>query len=103
MPEIADRVKLLSGSEFFQRPLTIPEGTIRLELGKPDFPTLVHIQDVATKPCGTVLPIYESAYGEPALREAICFSLKRDFVVERKPENVLITTGYSGGIADGGK
>ena len=46
---------------------------------------------------------YESAYGEPALREVICFSLKRDFGVERKPENVLITTGYSGGIADGGK
>ena len=39
---------------------------------------------------------YGNAYGEMMLREAICLSLKRDFGVERKPENVLIT---SGGIA----
>ena len=36
---------------------------------------------------------YGNAYGEPALREAVCLSLKRDFGVERKPENVLITSG----------
>jgi aspartate aminotransferase len=36
---------------------------------------------------------YGNAYGEPALREAICLSLQRDFGVERKPENVLVTAG----------
>ena len=36
---------------------------------------------------------YGNAYGEPALREAVCLSLKRDFGVERKLETVLITAG----------
>jgi aspartate aminotransferase len=36
---------------------------------------------------------YGNAFGEPILREAICLSLKRDYGVERKPENVLVTSG----------
>ena len=65
-------------------------------MGEPDFPTPVHIQEAATRAMRDNYTHYGSAYGEPALREAVCLSLKRDFGVERKPENVLIT---SGGIA----
>jgi aspartate aminotransferase len=36
---------------------------------------------------------YGNAYGEPALREAVCASLHRDYGVERSPENVLVTAG----------
>ena len=96
MLEKSDRVKRLSGSERSQRPLVIPKGIIRLEMGEPDFPTPSHIQEAATQAMRNNYTHYGSAYGEPALREAVCVSLKRDFGVERKPENVLIT---SGGIA----
>ncbi|MFH2076295.1 MAG: aminotransferase class I/II-fold pyridoxal phosphate-dependent enzyme, partial [Pseudomonadota bacterium] len=96
MFEISDRVKRLSGSERSQRPMVIPKGAIRLEMGEPDFPTPSHIQEAATRAMQNNYTHYGSAYGEPALREAVCVSLKRDFGVERKPENVLIT---SGGIA----
>lgn len=96
MLEKSDRVKRLSGSERSQRPLVIPKSIIRLEMGEPDFPTPVHIQEAATLAMRNNFTHYGNAYGEPALREAVCLSLKRDFCVERKPENVLIT---SGGIA----
>ncbi len=96
MLEKSDRVKRLSGSERSQRPLVIPKSIIRLEMGEPDFSTPVHIQEAATRAMRNNFTHYGNAYGEPALREAVCLSLKRDFGVEKKPENVLIT---SGGIA----
>lgn len=96
MLEKSDRVKRLSGSERSQRSLVIPKGAIRLDMGEPDFPTPVHIQEAATRAMRNNFTHYGNAYGEPALREAVCLSLKRDFGVERMPENVLIT---SGGIA----
>ena len=96
MFEKSDRVKRLLGSERSQRSLVIPKGAVRLDMGEPDFPTPVHIQEAACRAMRDNLTHYGNAYGEMALREAICQSLKRDFGVERKPENVLIT---SGGIA----
>jgi aspartate aminotransferase len=91
--EKSDRVKRLSGSERSKRPAVVPKGAIRLDMGEPDFPTPAHIQEAAGRAMRDNLTHYGSAYGEPALREAVCLSLKRDFGVERKPENVLITSG----------
>ncbi|MHB8910664.1 MAG: pyridoxal phosphate-dependent aminotransferase [Syntrophales bacterium] len=96
MLEKSDRVKRLSGSERTQRRLIFPKDLIRLEMGEPDFPTPAHIQEAACRAMRDNYTHYGNAYGEPALREAVCVSLKRDFGVERQPENVLIT---SGGIA----
>ncbi len=96
MLEKSDRVKRLSGSERTQRRLNFPKDLIRLEMGEPDFPTPAHIQEAACRAMRDNYTHYGNAYGEPALREAVCVSLKRDFGVERQPENVLIT---SGGIA----
>lgn len=93
MLEKSDRVKLLSSSERSQRPTTIPKGAIRLDMGEPDFPTPAHIQDAAARAMRDNLTHYGNAYGEPALREAICLSLQRDFGVKRNPENVLVTAG----------
>jgi aspartate aminotransferase len=62
-------------------------------MGEPDFPTPSHIREAAARAMRDNLTHYGNAYGEPALREAICLSLKRDFGVERKPENVLVTSG----------
>jgi aspartate/methionine/tyrosine aminotransferase len=91
--EKSDRVKRLSGSERSQRPTAIPKGAIRLDMGEPDFTTPVHIQEAAGRAMRDNLTHYGNAYGELALREAVCLSLKRDFNVERRPENVLITAG----------
>ena len=93
MLEKSDRVKRLSGSERSQRPTVVPTGAIRLDMGEPDFPTPAHIQEAAGRAMRDNLTHYGSAYGESALRQAVCLSLKRDFGVERKPENVLITSG----------
>jgi aspartate aminotransferase len=96
MFEKSDRVKRLLGSERSQRSLVIPKGAVRLDMGEPDFPTPAHIQEAACRAMRDNFTHYGNAYGEMVLREAICLSLKRDFGVGRKPENVLIT---SGGIA----
>jgi aspartate aminotransferase len=96
--EKSDRVKRLAGSERSQRPTSIPKGAVRLDMGEPDFPTPVHIQEAAGRAMRDNLTHYGNAYGEPALRQAVCTSLKRDFGVERGPENVLITAGGIGAI-----
>jgi aspartate aminotransferase len=98
MFEKSDRVKRLSGSERSKRPTAIPKGAIRMDMGEPDFPTPVHIQEAAGRAMRDNLTHYGNAYGEPALREAVCLSLQRDFGVERKVENVLITAGGIGAI-----
>jgi aspartate aminotransferase len=93
MPIPSDRVKRLAGSERSQRPSSIPKGAVRLDMGEPDFPTPVHIQEAALKAMRDNRTHYGNAYGEPALREAVCASLHRDYGVERSPENVLVTAG----------
>ncbi|MGE5256856.1 MAG: pyridoxal phosphate-dependent aminotransferase [Hyphomicrobiales bacterium] len=93
MLEKSDRVKRLSSSERSQRPTTIPKDAIRLDMGEPDFPTPAHIQDAAASAMRDNFTHYGNAYGEPALREAICLSLQRDFDVKRSPDNVLVTAG----------
>jgi len=93
VPEKSDRVTRLSRSERSQRPTAIPRDAIRLDMGEPDFPTPGHIQEAAVRAMRDNLTHYGNAYGEPALREAICLSLRRDFGVERKPENALVTSG----------
>jgi aspartate/methionine/tyrosine aminotransferase len=49
MLEKSERVKKLQGSERTKRKLIIPKDTIRLDMGEPDFPTPVHIQEAATR------------------------------------------------------
>ena len=86
-------MKRLAGSERSQRKTAIPKDAVRLDMGEPDFPTPLHIQEAASKAMRDNHTHYGNAYGEPELRAAVCLSLKRDFDVERKPDNVLITAG----------
>ncbi len=75
-----------------------PEGAIRMDRGEPDFPTPAHIQEAATKAMRDNFTHYVDSYGDRELREAVCLSLKRDYGVERNPDNVLITAGGIEGI-----
>jgi aspartate/methionine/tyrosine aminotransferase len=91
--DIAERVKKIQGSERSQRKITVPKGAVRMDLGDPDFPTPPHIQEAALKAMRDNFTHYGNAFGEEDLREAICFSLMRDYGVKRSPENVLVTVG----------
>ncbi len=91
--DIAERVKKVQGSERSQRKIAVPKGAIRMDLGDPDFPTPPHIQEAALKAMRDNFTHYGNAFGEEDLREAICFSLMRDYGIKRSPENVLVTVG----------
>ena len=95
MFDFSKRVKRIQGSERSLRKIIIPEGTIRLDSGEPDFPTSEHIKEAAIKALKDNHTHYGPAYGDQELREAICSRLKMDHGVDRKPENVLITSGGS--------
>jgi len=69
-----------------------------MDNGEPDFPTPVHIQEAATRAMKDNFTHYVDPYGDGELREAICMTLKKDYGVERSPENVLITAGGIEGI-----
>jgi aspartate/methionine/tyrosine aminotransferase len=99
MFDLSQRVQCISTSERAQRKITIPKGAIRMDIGEPDFPTPIHIQEAAFKAMQDNFTHYGNAYGDMELREAICFGLKRDYDVERKPENILVTTGGIEAIA----
>ncbi len=98
MFEISEMVKRIQGSERSQRRIAVPEGAVRMDRGEPDFPTPIHIQEAATKAMRDNFTHYVDPYGDRELREAVCFSLRRDYGVERGPENVLITAGGIEGI-----
>jgi aspartate/methionine/tyrosine aminotransferase len=98
MFEISEMVKRIQGSERSQRKAAVPEGAIRMDRGEPDFPTPLHIQEAAAKAMRDNFTHYVDPYGDLELREAVCFSLKREYGVERSPENVLITAGGIEGI-----
>ena len=95
MVEISEMLKRIQGSErALSRGIPVPPGAIRLQIGEPDFSTPVHIQEAAFRAMKDGYTHYEkSPLGTEELREAICLSLKRDYGVERNPENVLITAG----------
>lgn len=100
MVQVSERIERMQGSERLQR-LAFPvptEGAIRLSIGEPDFPTPAHIKEAATQAMKDNFTYYGSGNADGALSRAICFSLKRDYGVERKPENVLVTAGGIGGI-----
>jgi len=99
MFRVSDRIERMQGSERMQWLAFIaPKGAIRLSIGEPDFPTPIHIKQAATQAMQNNFTYYGARNGDEELRQAICFSLKRDYGVERKPENVLVTTGGIGGI-----
>jgi len=93
MFEISEMVKRIQGSERSQRKMIVPEGAIRMDRGEPDFPTPAHIQEAAARAMRDNFTHYVDPYGDRELREAICMTLKRDYGVERNPENILITAG----------
>lgn len=100
MFQVSERIERMRRSERMQKLAfgTAPKEAIKLSIGEPDFPTPVHIKEAATQAMKDNFTYYGSGDGDKALSRAICFSLKRDYGVERKTENVLVTAGGIGGI-----
>ena len=100
MVQVSERIKRMQGSERMRRlAFSVPKGAIRLSIGEPDFPTPIHIKEAANRAMKDNFTYYGAPNGDEELRRAICFSLERDYGVERKPENVLVTTGGIAGIS----
>jgi aspartate/methionine/tyrosine aminotransferase len=99
MFELSQRIQRIAFSERSQRKISIPEGAVRMDIGEPDFATPVHIQEAAFKAMQNNFTHYGNAYGDEELREAICYGLRRDYGITRKPENILVTTGGIEAIA----
>jgi aspartate/methionine/tyrosine aminotransferase len=95
---ISEMIGKIKGSERSQLTISSSPNAIRLNRGEPDFPTPAYIQEAAYRAMKNNFTHYGSSYGDDELREAICFSLKRDYGVERKPGNILITAGGIAGI-----
>ena len=90
---VSKRVRQIRASERSQRAVLFPEGTVRLDMGEPDFSTPLHIQEAATKAMRDNWTHYSNPYGDEQLREAICMSLERDYGVQRNLDDVLVTAG----------
>ena len=90
---ISEMMERIKGSERSQSISSAPKGAILLNRGEPDFSTPAHIQEAACRAMENNFTHYGSSRGDEELREAICLSLYRDFGVERKPDEVLVTAG----------
>lgn len=93
MFEVSEMVKEVQRSERSQRKINISKDVIRLDLGDPDFPTPPHIQEAAAKAMRDNFTHYGNPFGDEELREAVCYGMKKDYGVERTPDNVLVTVG----------
>jgi aspartate aminotransferase len=68
-------------------------GTIRLEMGEPNFPTPSHITDAACQAIAAGKTRYTATSGIRPLRELLTEKLKRVNGISALPENVVVTAG----------
>lgn len=73
-------------------------GTIRLELGEPDFPTAPHIIEAAARAARSGRTKYSATAGIPELREALAdkIATRNGFGVD--PADVVVTSGAVQGL-----
>lgn len=93
MFELSRMVQSIQGSERSQRKIEIPEGASRLDMGEPDFPTPLHIQEAACKAMRDNYTHYINAFGDLEMREAVVQRLYEDHGARRPVEDVLVTAG----------
>lgn len=74
---------------------------IKLNLGEPDFPTPVHIQEAAIKAIQSGKYFaYPPVSGYADLREAIASKLKRENGLDYRADDILVSTGAKQSIAN---
>ena len=93
MPTPSDRVKRLAGSERSQRPLASPRAPCAWISGSPISRRPCTSRRRPSRPCATTAPTTAAPTASRPCARPSAPSLKRDYGVERSPENVLITSG----------
>jgi aspartate/methionine/tyrosine aminotransferase len=71
------------------------EHLIHMEVGEPDFPTPVCIQEAATKALADQMTHYTHSLGILPLREAIAEHYRAKYGVRVSPDRILVTAGTS--------
>ena len=66
---------------------------VNLAAGEPDFDTPEHIKKAAEEALRAGFTKYTAVAGIPELREAVAQRIKRDYGIEYRPEEVLVSTG----------
>ncbi len=66
---------------------------ISLSLGEPDFDTPQHIKDAAIQAMQEGKTKYTPVGGIPELRQAICDKLNRDYSLQYRPNEVMVSSG----------
>jgi aspartate aminotransferase len=74
-------------------------GTVRLEIGDPDFPTPAHVVEAALRAAQDGDTHYTSSAGIPELRGLLVEKLAARNGIDCSAENVVVTTGACGAIA----
>lgn len=95
----ADRATRIDGAfeAFFTPP---PEGTIRLTVGEPDFPTPKAVVERAKQALDAGDTHYVPTAGKRALVEAIAAKLKQENGLDYDPSQVTVTVGAKEAILD---
>ncbi|MGE7903882.1 aminotransferase A [Peribacillus sp. NPDC094092] len=89
----------ISGIRKFYNMVADIEGTISLTIGQPDFPTPMHIKEVAKQAIDNDYTVYTHNAGYLELREAASKYVKDKYNLTYDPANeVLVTSGASEGI-----
>ena len=73
---------------------------ISLAVGEPDAPTPAHICEAAKKAIDENFSKYTAVNGIVEFRKAVCGYFKRQYGIESRPENVIITTGGKQSLAN---
>jgi aspartate/methionine/tyrosine aminotransferase len=74
-------------------------GTIRLDVGQPDFPTPKHIGDAGKRAIDEGKTAYTPTQGISSLRKKLAAKLKRVNGIDVSPDSVCVTPGGVGGVA----
>ena len=94
----AQEIKPFLAMEILERAQELErqgEEIIHLELGEPDFPTPLCIQEAALKALKEGRTKYTHSQGTLELREAICEHYHDKYQVKVSPDQVLVTAGIS--------
>ena len=99
-PRLSERARAIEGSgirRVFDLGASLRD-PVNFSIGQPDFPVPVEVREAAKRAIDQGWNRYTPTQGIGPLREKVAQKLRQENGVEADPDNVLITSGSSGGI-----
>ena len=87
-----------SGIRHIMERARLRPGTLRLEVGEPDFPTPAHIVEAGVRAARNGFTHYTPGSGIPELRQAAATKLEAVNQIVADPDSVVVTAGAVNGI-----